>query len=478
MRGTALFLGLSVLATTAHAEDIISRHTAGQLLAGGRHIPGLAQFVGSYGADWEVRWDEQRSIPLLFHGRGVPLLPSAANGLSPESAGLSPDRDVTLDDAARVAAEFVERNAELFGIVEGSLVLDRDRSRSTREAARWSIELSARARNGSAAASVFVRIDNGNAVQFGVGSRAGGIAPPISESDPLGLLDAAAAPCEARSAYAVALFYDDDDGDLANGTPNAGRIYDAANARGGACGNRPRVQPAATPTRTPTPRSRTPTATPTPRPPVCRSPSLPIPDGAATGASDALSFASTGLLKELKVSLKIEHARVGDLVVKLTHVESGKSATLLDRPGLPGAARGCRGAGVDATFEDGVGAAGETACNAAPPALAGALRPKNALAVFDGDVDGGTWTLTVIDAVAGDAGRLVTWCLESMLVKAPTPTPTAPPRVPTATPISPTPTPELQPAARRAGATGSGSYPRFGASQRSISATERSVRAA
>jgi len=45
--------------------------------------------------------------------------------------------------------------------------------------------------------------------------------------------------CGADNWYTVFLAVDDDDGDLANGTPNACRIWDAMNAHGIACGQRP-----------------------------------------------------------------------------------------------------------------------------------------------------------------------------------------------------------------------------------------------
>jgi trimeric autotransporter adhesin len=45
--------------------------------------------------------------------------------------------------------------------------------------------------------------------------------------------------CAASNWYTVFLPADDDDGNLANGTPNACRIWDAFNAHGIACGVRP-----------------------------------------------------------------------------------------------------------------------------------------------------------------------------------------------------------------------------------------------
>jgi hypothetical protein len=45
--------------------------------------------------------------------------------------------------------------------------------------------------------------------------------------------------CAATNWYTVYLAADDDDGNLANGTPNACRIWDAFSAHGIACGSRP-----------------------------------------------------------------------------------------------------------------------------------------------------------------------------------------------------------------------------------------------
>ena len=60
------------------------------------------------------------------------------------------------------------------------------------------------------------------------------------------------------------LAVDDDDGNLANGTPNGCRIWDAFNAHGIACGARPACSGGGGPTPTPTNTPLPPTATPTP----------------------------------------------------------------------------------------------------------------------------------------------------------------------------------------------------------------------
>jgi trimeric autotransporter adhesin len=99
--------------------------------------------------------------------------------------------------------------------------------------------------------------------------------------------------CGSTNWYTVYVSVDDDDGNLANGTPNACRIWDAFNAHGVACGARPACSggggptPTPTSTHTPTPTpppgpTATPTATNTPVPPPTRTPTPTPPGGGVT----------------------------------------------------------------------------------------------------------------------------------------------------------------------------------------------------
>lgn len=259
--------------------------------------------------------------------------------------------------------------------------------------------------------------------------------------------------CAASNWYTVFLPADDDDGNLANGTPNGCRIWDAFNAHGIACGTRPACSvgggPTPTPvstatrtatatqTRTPT-RTNTPVNTNTPAPPTatftpapptatftpapptntftptrtftpapptntftpapptntpgagqCLAVGVGIPDNNTTGVTSTMFSQASGPLTDLNVSVKINHTWVGDLFVQLRHVDTNKSTAIIDRPGVPAISFGCSGDNVDVTLDDSAANPVENACAASVPAISGTLRPNNALTTFFNGDDAG-----------------------------------------------------------------------------------------
>ncbi len=186
----------------------------------------------------------------------------------------------------------------------------------------------------------------------------------------------------------------------------------------------------ATPTRTPTSGPSTATPSPTATQALfCRQPAapLPIPDNNLAGLDDTLTISSAALVSDLNVRLVIDHSWVGDLTIRLTHVGTGTSVVLVNRPGVPASETGCGRPDIEATLDDEAATPAETSCVDPPPALGGSLSPAGALAAFDGEGLGGQWRLTVTDAVELDTGALVGWCLEANSGAAsatPTPTPT------------------------------------------------------
>jgi subtilisin-like proprotein convertase family protein len=161
-----------------------------------------------------------------------------------------------------------------------------------------------------------------------------------------------------------------------------------------------------------------PTATPTPTPQQgslrqCFQPPgvVEIPDDDPTGVTADVVVTSAVQVNDLNVSLDIAHTWVGDLVVQLTHLGSGRTATLIDRPGAPDLSPGgCDQPDIVAVLDDEAGSPAEDEC-ADGPAIAGTRRPSQALSVFDGITATGTWRLKITDAGSGDVGVLNNWCL-------------------------------------------------------------------
>ena len=137
-----------------------------------------------------------------------------------------------------------------------------------------------------------------------------------------------------------------------------------------------------------------------------------IPDGTGVAAFDSIVVAQNATILELDVVVQISHSYVGDLKVTLTHVETGTSVTLIDRPGVPASSFGCSGDDIDATLGDDATLLAENVCASTTPAIGGFLLPAETLDAFDGEDIVGTWTLRVFDLSSSDQGTLDSWSLE------------------------------------------------------------------
>jgi hypothetical protein len=150
-----------------------------------------------------------------------------------------------------------------------------------------------------------------------------------------------------------------------------------------------------------------------------------IPDDDLASATDSVVIAENITIADLNVSVGISHGWVGDLSVSLLHGDTGTAIDLIDRVGVPASGFGCSGDDIDATLGDEATLPAEDECAPGAPAVGGSLLPHVALAAFDGENIGGTWTLTVKDLSAGVSGTLDAWCL---LLNEPAP-PVSPPVV-------------------------------------------------
>jgi subtilisin-like proprotein convertase family protein len=164
---------------------------------------------------------------------------------------------------------------------------------------------------------------------------------------------------------------------------------------------------------------------------------LAIPDNNPSGVNDSLVIPDDIPITDLDVLVRMSDAFVGDMVVRLTHLETGTSATLIDRPLFPETPVGCAAFEFDVLLDDEADIPVEESCeHSGGPAIRGRLSPNDPLSAFDEESLAGTWTLNVSDHALTDLGTLDAWCLVygSGLPETPTVTPTTTPTFLTSTP--------------------------------------------
>ncbi len=148
-----------------------------------------------------------------------------------------------------------------------------------------------------------------------------------------------------------------------------------------------------------------------PATPHRRRPAVAIPDNDATGIIDLLSIDAATPLCDLDLYLRVTHPFVGNLIVTLEHVDTGTTAVVYNRPGVPDSVSGCSGDGVEILLDDETAGPVEDACAAGVPTQIGRFSPNAALDAFDGESLAGVWRLRVRDAQAGNVGTLEEWGL-------------------------------------------------------------------
>ncbi|MFP4844325.1 thrombospondin type 3 repeat-containing protein [Winogradskyella sp. PE311] len=126
-----------------------------------------------------------------------------------------------------------------------------------------------------------------------------------------------------------------------------------------------------------------------------------IPDASDAGINSAIDFSDAFEITDVNVTLNITHTFTGDLTLTLTS-PSGTSVILSEQNG---------GGGNDYTatlFDDDAA----TPIQAGAPPFTGSFIPEGALATFNGENSGGTWTLNVADAFGFDTGNIESWSIE------------------------------------------------------------------
>ncbi|NES23645.1 MAG: hypothetical protein F6K41_33185 [Symploca sp. SIO3E6] len=139
-----------------------------------------------------------------------------------------------------------------------------------------------------------------------------------------------------------------------------------------------------------------------------------IPDGIGS-FQDEIVIQENFHITEVSVTLNdIIHTWVGDLSVRLRHLESNTVVDLFQRPGLPkfSSSGYCNDLKGNYSFSD------RSDCNFEETAATHAVIPSGkyaslqSLSAFSGMSGSGTWQLIIKDSSAGDSGSLGSWNLD------------------------------------------------------------------
>ncbi|NNK34018.1 MAG: hypothetical protein HKP02_12890, partial [Xanthomonadales bacterium] len=128
-----------------------------------------------------------------------------------------------------------------------------------------------------------------------------------------------------------------------------------------------------------------------------------LPDLSTVQSSFDIS--DCGLVESLDVGLDITHTWVSDMRITLESPAGGASTIIFDNVG-------CGGDDVEAMLSDSGASPVDSECAAAVPTIDGIFTPTNPLAIFNGEIADGTWTLTIEDTLAADEGTLNDWTLD------------------------------------------------------------------
>jgi len=137
-----------------------------------------------------------------------------------------------------------------------------------------------------------------------------------------------------------------------------------------------------------------------------------IPDTSATLVPSSLDIADARFIADVNVSLKIDHAWVGDLAARLV-APDGSTALLFEHPGFPALSSGCNGENLDLQFDDTAILTAsdlENTCDNMP-AIAGVFQPIETLDRFNNSPVNGAWRVEVADIFPEDGGAIVAWGL-------------------------------------------------------------------
>ncbi len=149
-----------------------------------------------------------------------------------------------------------------------------------------------------------------------------------------------------------------------------------------------------------------------------------IPNNNDAGLSNDIHINDNRFLLSTRIYLDISHSYVGDLVVKLSHQDTGQAITVLNRPG--DTQNYCSQNDILAILDDRAARYADNVCASSPEAISGIYLPTESFSLFSGTSISGTWELNVSDHHPDDTGTLDHWCIQATLSDSLLP-PTPPP---------------------------------------------------
>lgn len=149
-------------------------------------------------------------------------------------------------------------------------------------------------------------------------------------------------------------------------------------------------------------------------------PNLPIPDGPGGTTSTTMNIPDPRVIGDVNVTLRINHTWVGDLIVDLTHVNSGTTVRLIERAGLVGGEACSLCCGCSADNYNGIILDDEGTLPIESQCVTNLTSPPNytpfaSLSAFDGLNQASDWTLTACDGAGADIGTIVSWSITTEL---------------------------------------------------------------
>ncbi|HBL12224.1 MAG TPA: hypothetical protein DD379_12600 [Cyanobacteria bacterium UBA11162] len=138
-----------------------------------------------------------------------------------------------------------------------------------------------------------------------------------------------------------------------------------------------------------------------------------IPDGIGS-FQDEIIVTESFKISNVTVALKdLQHTWVGDIIVRLRHVETGTVVDLFRRPGQPqfSASGYSSDLNGDYSFNDAFSGNFDSAAADNDVIPSGEYTAIQPLSVFNGLSSAGTWQIIVNDCSAGDSGSLGSWML-------------------------------------------------------------------